>query len=162
MKSGAVTYLFVYGTLLITSARELILEKRNIKTKKAKLFGYRKTKGGKWGPMLSLSDESLSVEGEIFTVDSKDLKILDEFEGIIDREGNPISNARYKRIISKIKLKNGKEIAAYVYINNNPEVIKDEPWDLEEFKKKKLNDFLTWIRNTKEAGGLKSMIATPM
>jgi len=147
-------YLFVYGTLLVPSARELILEKKNIKTKKAQLSGYRKTKGGKWGPMLSLSDESLSVEGEIVTVDSRDLRILDEFEGIIDRNGNPISNARYKRIRSQIKLRNGKKIEAYVYINNNPEVIKNEPWDLEEFKREKFDGFLEWIRNTKEAGGL--------
>ena len=151
-------YLFVYGTLLVPSARELILEKKNIKTKKAQLFGYKKTKGGKWGPMLSLSNESLAVDGEIFTVNSLDLSILDEFEGIIDKDGNPVSNARYKRITSQIKLKNGKKVQAYVYINNNPEVIKNEPWDLEEFKREKLDDFLMWIRNTKETGGLKKKV----
>ena len=101
--------LFVYGTLQKGMQHQSILGKIKGKWKKGYVNGklYNISAGPDYGyPGLKLDPKGLKIYGMIFQ--SKDLenyiKKIDKFEG-----------NNYKRVISKVFLKNGSTINSYLY-----------------------------------------------
>ena len=104
-----ITNLFVYGTLQKGKQHERILKKLNGTWKKGYVTGklLNLSSGPEYGyPGLKLDKKGSKIYGMIFQ--SKDLndfiKKIDKFEG-----------DSYKRVISKIKLKDGTQIESYLY-----------------------------------------------
>ena len=101
--------LFVYGTLQKGKQHQSILGKIKGKWKKGYVKGklYNISSGPDYGyPGLKLDSKGLKIYGMIFQ--SKNLE--NYIEKIDKFEGN-----NYKRVISKVFLKNGSIINSYLY-----------------------------------------------
>ena len=101
--------LFVYGTLQKGKQHQSILGKIKGKWKKGYVNGklYNICSGPDYGyPGLKLDPKGFKIYGMIFQ--SKNLE--NYIEKIDEFEGN-----NYKRVISKVFLKNGSKINSYLY-----------------------------------------------
>ena len=109
--------LFVYGTLGLGRPNEHILKKIGGSFEKASVIGKLHNEG--WGadmgyPGLTIDTEGGKIEGYLFSSDNltENWSKLDGFEG-----------DAYERLLTKVKLKNGTIIEAFVYtikrINNS-------------------------------------------
>jgi gamma-glutamylcyclotransferase (GGCT)/AIG2-like uncharacterized protein YtfP len=92
-----------YGTFI---TRNLWKDKRNVEVCKVK--GYKRIfPEGNWFPYV-LPSESSSFWALKFEVNEEELKQLDYYEGV--------HAGLYKRVKTKVELKNGEEIEAYIYV----------------------------------------------
>ncbi len=91
--------MFVYGTLMSASTREW-LGLKSKDTKAATLFNYKKT------GLNVLPERGSKVEGMLFEVDDRELKILDTYEGM--------EQGWYRRFKIKVTIDN-KAVEANVY-----------------------------------------------
>jgi gamma-glutamylcyclotransferase (GGCT)/AIG2-like uncharacterized protein YtfP len=109
--------LFVYGTLGLGRPNEHILKKIGGSFEKASVIGILHNVG--WGADmgyhgLTIDTEGEKIEGYLFSSDNlnKHWSELDGFEG-----------DAYERLLTKVKLKNGTTVKAFVYtikrINNS-------------------------------------------
>jgi len=109
--------LFVYGTLGLGRLNEHILKKIGGSFEKASVIGILHNEG--WGadmgyPGLTIDSEGGKIEGFLFSSDNltENWSELDGFEG-----------EAYERLLTKVKLKNGTTVEAFVYtikgINNS-------------------------------------------
>jgi gamma-glutamylcyclotransferase (GGCT)/AIG2-like uncharacterized protein YtfP len=103
--SFKVNTIFVYGTLQQGQSRNYVL--KGLKYEKAILPNYRKLEPPSLGFPFIIKDEKSSVKGEVYYgVNRSLINHLDIIEG----EGR-----LYNRILVRIKVESGKEIAAYTY-----------------------------------------------
>ena len=102
--------LFVYGTLAPGRPNEHILKDLNGTWQDATVTGTLYSEG--WGaamgfPGIVLNEHSDQISGLVFS--SKNLSDywprLDEFEG-----------AEYKRVLTEVKLADGNNVEAYIYV----------------------------------------------
>jgi len=107
--------LFVYGTLGPGRPNEHILAGIGGSWEPASVTGTLRREG--WGaalgyPGIDLDERGDEVEGFIFSSDnlSSNWSTLDDFEG-----------EAYERVLTKVKLKDGKTVEAYVYALRNGE-----------------------------------------
>ena len=109
--------LFVYGTLGLGRPNEHILKKIGGSFEKASVIGILHNEG--WGadmgyPGLTIDTEGKKIKGYLFSSDNltENWSELDGFEGYA-----------YERMLTKVKLKNGMTVEAFVYtikrINNS-------------------------------------------
>jgi len=101
--------LFVYGTLGPGRPNEHILKKIGGSFEKASVIGILNNEG--WGadmgyPGLTIDPEGEKIQGYLFSSDNltEHWSELDDFEG-----------SAYERLLTKVKLKNGTTVNAFVY-----------------------------------------------
>jgi gamma-glutamylcyclotransferase (GGCT)/AIG2-like uncharacterized protein YtfP len=102
--------LFVYGTLGPGRPNEHVLETIGGSWEIASVRGILRSKG--WGaklgfPGIDLVENGEEIEGFLFTSEtlSNHWATLDEFEG-----------DAYERVVTKVSLKDGSEVDAYIYM----------------------------------------------
>ncbi len=106
--------LFVYGTLGPDRQNEHILDAIGGSWETATVSGTLREEG--WGaemgyPGIDLDEHGEEIEGFLFTSGnlSGQWASLDEFEG-----------AAYRRVLTKVELKDGSKVDAYIYILQSP------------------------------------------
>lgn len=106
--------LFVYGTLGPDRPNEHVLGAIGGSWETATVSGTLREEG--WGaelgyPGIELDEHGGEVEGFIFTSEnlSGHWANLDEFEG-----------EAYRRVLTKVKLKDGRKVDAYIYALQSP------------------------------------------
>ena len=108
-------YLFVYGTLMSTAGhpmgQRLAREARRVSA--ASIAG-RLYDLGKWPGLVDSDSIRDRVHGEVYQIaNPASFRWLDAYEGILEAGATP---SEYARVVRRIRLENGGEIAAWVYL----------------------------------------------
>eukprot|EP00894_Picocystis_sp_ML_P004884 jgi/Pico_ML_1/55401/g1091.t1 len=140
------TRMFAYGTLLVDQVVEALLQ-RPVERKPAVLQDYKRFRiKGKPYPAI-VQWKGGKVEGSVFDVDQKEMKLLDIYEG-----------DDYDRIVAEVMARDesGSEVALPTQVYAYPELTEemDGEWDPEDFNEHHLGEYValcTALR--KEFGG---------
>jgi gamma-glutamylcyclotransferase (GGCT)/AIG2-like uncharacterized protein YtfP len=125
--------LFTYGSLVIRPVMHAVTG-LNFQYRKAFLRDYARFKlKGESYPAI-IYRRGAKTDGIIYLdVDALSLKRLDEFEGEV-----------YERVSVLVETDQGEAFTAEAYVMKweHGNLLSSEPWDLEEFEKKHLLDFM--------------------
>jgi gamma-glutamylcyclotransferase (GGCT)/AIG2-like uncharacterized protein YtfP len=125
--------LFTYGSLMIASVMHAVTG-QNFQRRKASLRDYARFKlKGESYPGITYHKGAFT-DGIIYLdVDALSLKRLDEFEGEV-----------YERVSVRVETDQGESLTGETYVIKREyrKLLSSEPWDLEEFKKDHLKEFM--------------------
>jgi gamma-glutamylcyclotransferase (GGCT)/AIG2-like uncharacterized protein YtfP len=125
--------LFTYGSLVIPPVMHAVTG-LNFQYRKASLRDYARFKlKGETYPAI-IHRTGAKTDGIIYLgVDALSLKRLDEFEGEL-----------YERVSVRVEADQGESFRAETYVIKleHSNLLSSEPWDLEEFEKNHLQEFM--------------------
>jgi gamma-glutamylcyclotransferase (GGCT)/AIG2-like uncharacterized protein YtfP len=125
--------LFTYGSLMIPSVMHAVAG-RDFQYRRASLRDYARFKvKGESYPGIIYHKGALTNGIIYLDVDALSLKRLDEFEGEM-----------YERVSVRAETDQGESFTAETYIikHEHRGLLSSEPWDLEEFEKDHLKEFM--------------------
>jgi gamma-glutamylcyclotransferase (GGCT)/AIG2-like uncharacterized protein YtfP len=125
--------LFTYGSLMIPSVMHAVTG-REFRAEGACLRNYARFKvKGEFYPGIIHQRVAFTDGIMYFGVDAGSLKRLDEFEGEV-----------YERVPVQVESGQGGAVTAETYVikPEHRDLLSSEPWDLEEFEKNHLKEFM--------------------
>jgi gamma-glutamylcyclotransferase (GGCT)/AIG2-like uncharacterized protein YtfP len=125
--------LFTYGSLMIASVMHVVAG-RDFQYRRASIRDYARFKvKGESYPGIIYQEGALTNGIIYLDVDALSLKRLDEFEGEM-----------YERVSVQAETDQGESFTAETYVikHEHRGLLSSEPWDLEEFEKDHLKEFM--------------------